>query len=287
MSVSKPTISVLMNTRNEDRNLPYALRSVQGWVDEIVVVDMESTDRTREIAQEFGARVYLHEPLGFADPARAFGLAQTTGTWVLILDADELISEGLSTVLLDLASQDRFDAIWLPRLNYVFGDQMHATGWGPAQDRQLRFFKRDAVELTATVHDFTHLRAGARVMTIEPGSDVALVHFNYTSARHFVEKTNRYTSIEADQAVAAGVRASTRALLWAPIREFLRLYVYRRGYRDGWRGFHLASFMAFYRFLSVAKRLERERAGTEAEIDEHYREEAEAWLAPSGPRASS
>jgi glycosyltransferase involved in cell wall biosynthesis len=82
---------VVINTLNEERRLPYALRSVQDWVDEIVVVDMHSDDKTVEIAEAFGARIFTHERVGYADPARAFAFARATGDWILILDADELV----------------------------------------------------------------------------------------------------------------------------------------------------------------------------------------------------
>src|SRR5450759_1251360 len=89
-------ISAVINTLNEERNLPFALRSVQDWVDEIVVVDMHSEDATRDIAKQYGARVFLHERLGYADPARAFALEQAVGDWILLIDADELIPAPLS-----------------------------------------------------------------------------------------------------------------------------------------------------------------------------------------------
>ena len=89
--VKAQRISVVINTLNEERRLPYALRSVQDWVDEIVVVDTHSDDKTVEIAEEFGARIFTHERVGYADPARAFAFARATGDWILILDADELV----------------------------------------------------------------------------------------------------------------------------------------------------------------------------------------------------
>ena len=97
-------ISVVINTWNEEQNLPWSLGSVRSWADEIVVVDMHSQDRTREIAESFGAKVYLHEWLGFADPARAFAIAQATCDFVLLLDADEMIPKPLSRELQRIAN---------------------------------------------------------------------------------------------------------------------------------------------------------------------------------------
>jgi glycosyltransferase involved in cell wall biosynthesis len=90
VAARRPRISAVFNTFNEEKRLRFALRSVKPWVDEIVVVDMHSSDATRTIAENFGAKVFLHEPLGYADPARAFAVAQATGDWILMLDADRL-----------------------------------------------------------------------------------------------------------------------------------------------------------------------------------------------------
>lgn len=128
--MSKPTISAAINTYNEERDLPFALRSISSWVDEIIVVDMHSTDRTREIAKEFGAKVFLHENVGFADPARAFALSKCKGEWILILDADEMIPKPLSDWLLNAAENNRGDVFRISRENYFFGEIMRHTRTG-------------------------------------------------------------------------------------------------------------------------------------------------------------
>ncbi len=272
-------ISAVLNTLNEERNLPNALRSVRPWVDEIVVVDMHSTDGTVAIARRFGAVVYQHEPLGFADPARPFAVSRANGDWILLLDADELVTKGLASRLLQIVDENATDVVWVPLLNYVFGSTMRATGWGPDQAAKLRFFRRGMVEFAPTIHAFMAPADGARAVTIPYSEGVALVHFNYASVRQFIEKTNRYTDIEADQAIGSGGSAGVGRLLWAPIREFVKLYFWHGGYRDGWRGLELAILMAFYRFASVAKLRERRMVGTESEIAARYVRVADQWLA--------
>src|SRR5450759_4249900 len=105
------SISVVINTLNEEANIAYALRSVRTWVDEIVVVDMHSDDRTREVAETYGARVYLHDRVGYVEPARRFALAKATGDWILILDADELIPPRLARRLSDIAAAGQADVV--------------------------------------------------------------------------------------------------------------------------------------------------------------------------------
>src|SRR5205809_791168 len=95
----RPSISAIILTLNEEKRLPYALRSVTPWVDEIVVVDMQSDDRTVDIAREMGAKIYTHERVEFFESARALGLEKSSGDWILVLDADELIPAPLSHTL--------------------------------------------------------------------------------------------------------------------------------------------------------------------------------------------
>jgi glycosyltransferase involved in cell wall biosynthesis len=275
----------VINTLNEERRLPYALRSVRDWVDEIVVVDMLSDDRTVEIAKAFGARVFTHERLGYADPARAFALAKATGDWILILDADELVPPRLARRLRDIAAKDEADVVDVPRLNYLLGEPLAGTGWGPSQDSHQRFFRRGWIEATGDVHNFLHLREGARVLRLASDSQPALVHFNYTDVADFIERLNRYTTIEAVGRAADRRRVRRTHAIAAMIREFVRRFLRDKGYRDGWRGFYLAGLMAFYRFAVYAKLEESRSIGTREDVQHLYETEAERWLSGQDPGA--
>ncbi len=88
-------ISVVINTLNEEENLPRVLASVKNFADEIVVCDMHSEDGTVEIAKKAGAKVYKHKRIGYVEPARNYAISKTTGEWILILDADEQVPKAL------------------------------------------------------------------------------------------------------------------------------------------------------------------------------------------------
>jgi glycosyltransferase involved in cell wall biosynthesis len=274
-----PLISAAINTWNEERNLPRALRSIRSWVDEIVVVDMHSDDRTVEIAKSFGAHVHVHERLGFADPARAFAIEQTRGSWVLILDADELVPHPLSMRLTEIAREARADVVQIPRRNYLLGAELKHTGWGLSSDYQMRFFRRGALHTTATIHDFLKPALNARLLRLPPVPELSIVHFNYLDIGHFLEKLNRYTTIEARQAAERGETSSVASALAKALSEFCSRYVGAGGYRDGWRGFYLSALMAFYR-LSAAGKLTELVAGVTPERTERlYADVAERVLA--------
>lgn len=242
-------ISVVINTLNEEANLARALRSVRTWADEIVVVDMQSDDATKEIARSFGARVFDHPRMGFADPARSYAVAQASHEWILILDADELVPRSLAIALRQVVDEGAADVVFIPRHNFFAGAPIEGNGWGPRDDRYPRFFRRGALELTPRIHDFMHPLPGVRVKSLPPDEAHALAHFAYLDVSSHLQKLNRYTSIEAstDASGTARKRSLLRAL------RAISLYALHSGHRDGWRGVYLAAAFVFYRVAVWAK----------------------------------
>ena len=283
----RPTISVVINTRNEERNLPYALRSVASWVQEIVVVDMHSTDGTLRIAKSFGAKTFTVERAGFADPARAFAVAQATGEWILVLDADELIPEPLSRRLIEIASDGMGDVVMVARRNFLLGTPLIGSGWGPRQDVHSRFYRRGCLTFPGDIHRSPVASPGVRVVDIsveEPSSELAIQHFNYLGFDDFIERLNRYTGIEAKEAGERGESSSLLRGLAKACREFGWRFVRSKGYRDGWRGIYLSVLMGVYRLASSAKQKQLEVVGSDEAIEVLYAEEAERLLSayPAG-----
>ncbi len=274
-----PRVSVVVNTLNEEANLPWALRSVSPWADEIIVVDMHSDDNTAQIARDFGAKVFFHERTTAVDGARAFAIEQATGDWVLLLDADELVPAALSKVLLDIAGQDQADVVKIPWLNYLLGSPLLHTGWGPRQDQHTRFFKPDFLRATDSIHNFLAPVPTARVAELPYVPGHAVVHFNYVDVSHFLEKLNRYTCVEAVQAFKRGERSTLVGTVLNSSKEFFRRYVRSQGYRDGWRGFYLSLIMAFYRVITDAKMKELEMLGSREAVLASNRTQASEVIA--------
>lgn len=248
--MSAPKISVLINTRNEEANIRLCLESARP-ADEIVVVDMESEDRTVEIAREYTDKVYSHPKLGYADPARAFALSKASCDWVLILDADELATPGLWKAIRAIAASDRADVAIIPFRTWMFGRELKGGGWGAGQDTHPRFFRRSTNILSERVHLMFEIPASARVERITD-LGACIVHFNYLDLEHFLEKSNRYTTIEARNA-REGKKAGLphfRAAMAKAAKEFIRRFFVKKGYRDGSTGFLLAFLQASY-YLSA------------------------------------
>ena len=230
------------------------------------------------MARHFGAEIHFHERVNYVEPARAFAVEKCRGDWVLILDADELVPAPLSRALLALASSGTADAARLPRQNYLFGEAIHHGGWGAEEDRQLRFFRRGAVELSPRIHAVIQASPGARVTDLPGGPGMALVHFSYLDVSDFLQRLDRYTSIEARDALERGETPGGAKVVAAALREFARRFFKRRGFRDGWRGAALAAFMSFYQIATMAKLRELESSGPREKVIERYHEIAEKVL---------
>lgn len=279
MKGSEPKISVLINTLNEEQNLPYALRSVKPWADEIVVVDMYSDDRTVEIARDFGAKVYFHDRIVEFELARRTAIDQASNEWMFFLDADEIVPPKLARRLLEIVSDNKFDVVKVPRLNYFVGHPMYFSGWGPDEDKQFRLFRRGKLSARAKMHDHIELSEGASILELSSSLDGVIVHFSYVDFEQFIYKLNRYTTIHAHQSVDLGERPTVLNALFRATKRFLGHYLIRKGYKDGWRGIYLALLMFLYEITTHAKSTQLTKIGDNRAIREFYGKEANKIIA--------
>lgn len=271
-------ISVLINTKNEASRIRHAINSVKSWAGEIVVVDMHSDDGTGTIAKEMGARVIDHPDIGFVEPARRRAVEEARLPWVLVLDADELVPPSLAESLIDISHRDDCDVVLLSCLNFFFGSPLRHTGWGPKTDRHIRFFRPGFVQFGERIHEPPRPVEGARLYTLEPAAGQYLLHHNYVDVSHFLEKLDRYTTIEANHMVEARLAISSRRAALGAAREFWWRFVRHGGYRDGFRGLSLSWLMATYRLVAWAKANQLKTVGDRSRILEIYNEHAEAVI---------
>jgi (heptosyl)LPS beta-1,4-glucosyltransferase len=248
------SISAMTLVRNEELNIRQCLETLR-WCDEIVVVDMDSSDKTVEIAREYTDKIYFHEKVLTFDIAKKFGVEKTVGDWVLLIDADEMIQNSLAALLRSLSENNTLDIVEIPFKHYIMGDWVQHTGWGYTP--LPRFFRKGKIHFTETIHGYMHKAPDAKVLTLESRDENCIYHFNYLDSTHFVEKLNRYTSTEAFHLYQNKVPFSYRRLIIAALLEFNGRYVVGKGYKDGVRGFVLSVMMAFYRALSYIKLWER------------------------------
>jgi len=244
-------VSVAIITRNEEHNLDRCLRSV-AWVEEVVVVDSESTDRTREIAARHRAAVHVRPWPGFVEQWN-FALSLASQPWVLVLAADEWLSEGAAAEIRNALTEPRADAYEMRRLTAFHGGFVKRA-WGP--DWQLRLFRNGRGRFAGgRVHESVCLDPGLRVERLRG----ELLHLTYRSVRGYVERMNRYTDLAAETMRDQERGFSVVALLVRPWAAFVKHYLLRRGFLDGVRGLVVSVGAACYVFFKLAKRWEMER----------------------------
>jgi glycosyltransferase involved in cell wall biosynthesis len=245
-------LSVTIIAWNEEERLRACLDSV-AWADEIIVVDAESTDKTTALAREFTDRVWVRPWPGFA-AQKNFALEQATCPWILSLDADERLTPELAARIRQILADDGpADGYSIPRRNVFWGAWVRHGGLYP--DYQLRLFRRGAGRFVA---DLVHesVRVTGRVDTLAE----ALLHQSYRDLEDFVRRSNRYSTLAADDWIRRRRHVSIPALVLKPLGRFLSMYIVQRGFLDGWRGFVLAVLYAEYVFLRTAKAWEARRA---------------------------
>jgi len=245
-------ISVIIHTFNEEKNIRNCLETVK-WADEVIIVDMYSDDRTIEIAKEYTDKIYFFDRVGYVEPARQFALEKATHEWVLVVDADELVPLKLKNKLIEIMEKNLADVVFIPHNNYLFGRLMQGTGWGALQDYHPRFFKKIFVSFSEAIHAIFRINKDARVYYIDD-PEAGFIHFSYIDAEHFLDKLNRYTTIEAKNMFNGIKRApSLIKFLLILLIEMLYRFIKRKGYKDGLYGFSLTILMVAYYASSYLK----------------------------------
>lgn len=253
-------ISVVINTYNASRFLREVLNSVKTF-DEIVICDMESTDNTLDIAREYGCKIvtFPKENHVSAEPARTFAIQSATHPWVLVIDADEIVTPELHDYLYDFISKhedaldsrnaDAITGLWIPRKNYFMGRFMHCH----YPDYLLRFFIKDGTTWPPHVHTFPTVR-GRQERIPRQRMDMALIHLANDGVKDIVRKTNQYTENEIYK--KAGKHYGWGALLWRPFFRFFKAYILKGGWRDGKEGFIRARLEGEYQLVMLGKFIE-------------------------------
>jgi len=246
-------ISAVIITFNEEAKIADAIRSV-AWADEILVVDSESTDRTREIASGLGARVITEKWRGFSGQ-KQFATDWATHDQIFSLDADERVSDGLKDEILEIRDSDvAADGYRVPRSSTYLGREIRHSGWYP--DWQLRFFDRTKGRWKdVAVHESVEMSEGATVSQLSGD----ILHFSIDSVKQHSEMINsRYAPLSAEAMFASGTRATPASIALYPAVTFLRTYLIKAGFLDGFPGLVIAYFAAYNVFLKYLLLWERQ-----------------------------
>lgn len=243
------SISVVIHTYNSEKYLEECLQSVSS-VEEIIICDMYSTDKTIEIAKKYGCKIIYHENVGYVEPARNFALSHATKDWTLVLDSDEIVPETLMNYLKEEIKKDNCpDVFIIPRKNLVFGKFMRCL----YPNMIIRFFRTGYVTFETQVHVTPNIHKG-RVFEIDSKrQELALIHYNYDTVESYISRTNKYTSLEIDKLVERNFRFTLKYFFLRPIGEFIKRFFLKSGYKDGVHGFIVCFILAMYKSIAVIK----------------------------------
>lgn len=248
-------ISFCVITLKEEKNLPRALKSAQGIADEIIVVDCGSTDRTIQIAQEFGARVFHRAWTNFSEQ-RNYAVSQASCEWIYTLDADEELSEGLRGSLLEWKKADaQLNAYEMPRRTWYLGGWVKHSGWYP--NLQRRLYRKGAAKYSGIVHETLEFEGDAGYL----GGD--LLHYTVENFAEHEANVEKYSTLAAKKMFDEGKRRWRGAVWFATPWTFLRSFVFRLGFLDGYRGVLIARMAARttrLKFMKLGKLIAAERA---------------------------
>lgn len=242
-------LSATVITLNEQSNLDRCLTSIKGLVDEIVVVDSGSTDETVLIAKKHGAKVVTHHFSNFADQ-KNYAMNQASGEWVLSVDADEEIPESLASEIRNAIEVGKYDAYLIGRRNFILGDEIRYSRWSP--DRHIWLWKKEKGKWSGKVHEEVIVNGSVGLLKNSK------IHFQDKTIEQFVAKNNRYSTLEAERMFERGVRFSWWKMIYDSKLEWFVRYIYKMGFRDGWRGLALAHLMADFKIEIWLKLLEKE-----------------------------
>ena len=239
-------ITATIITFNEADHIRAACESVS-WANEIVVVDSESTDATREIAAECGARVINRAWPGFTKQ-KQFAAEAAQHEWIFSLDADERVSDELRHSIEDLlytTETQLADGYRIARRAFYMGRWIRGGGWYP--DYQLRLYNRSRGRWRgAYIHESVKMDADARIETLKGD----ILHYTVSDAAHHHRMIGeRYAPLAARQMFEKGQRTTPFRIATAGPAAFIRSYILKGGFRDGLAGFAIASFAAHHAFL--------------------------------------
>ena len=236
-------ISATIITQNEELNIERCLTSLS-WVDEIVIVDSYSTDKTIEICKRFKCKIIQTDWKGFGNTKR-FAVDNASNDWILSIDADELVTEELKNRIENILIDPKYQAYNIKRISYYLNRRVNHCGWD--RDYPLRLFDRNYGNFNdKEVHESVVIKGNKTKL------EEAILHYTYPNISSHINKINRYTdlsSIEMEGKRSYGILTS----LLLGINKFLKMYFLQKGFLDGRIGFILSINSAFGVYLKYLK----------------------------------
>ncbi|MDO8525976.1 MAG: glycosyltransferase family 2 protein [Candidatus Omnitrophota bacterium] len=247
--MQRQKLSVVVLTRNEEAIIAGCLDSVK-WADEIIVIDDNSADRTVEIAGQYAAKVIAHPLDNDFSGQRNLGITRASGEWILQMDADERVTVGLKEKIeAILESEEELSAFRFKRANNFCGKFL-AFG-GEDMHKPVRLFKKGKARFSGGIHE--ELIVDGNTGEI----DAVMEHYNFPGISHYIATQDFYTGMEAkslyEKSGLIPEKKLRKELLFGPVKLFLKIYIKKKGFKDGLHGMVFAILSAWRRFMIYAK----------------------------------
>lgn len=241
------SISLIIHTKNEENNIKNCIASAKDIVDQIIVVDMESHDKTREIAKKLGAEVYIVKDNRFVDDYRNFGISKARFKWILSLDADELLTDTLRKTIQKFVNEDKYDVIVFPFKNIRLRKWMKHTGWWP--DYHPRLYKKGYLKwpMLNQAHIMPIIKG--RIFTLSAVEKNAIVHKNVNDMKTFFEKMINYYLLNKSDDYFKKRKITLANLVNYYEGEFKWRFIEEKGYLDGTHGFVFSKLREYAKFM--------------------------------------
>lgn len=240
-------LSVYILAYNEETKIAAAIESVL-WADEVVVIDSGSSDRTAEVARSYGVRVEQVSFEGFGK-LRNRALELCSHEWVLSIDSDERCTpEARDEICAIISDPDALDAYFIPRRNYFMGRWIRHSGWYPDYRQPQLFRKGKLLYADDLVHE------GFRALGSLGYLKNPIWQFPFSDLSEILRKADRYSGLGSRKLALKGVKGGIFKALMHAVGNFLRIYVLKAGFLDGWAGFVIAlgNFEGtFYRYAKL------------------------------------
>jgi len=250
----KPDLTILIPCRNNRQYLEQCIPEYLQHAAQVLVVDSYSTDGSAKIAAQLGAEV-VQRRYDTSARQKNWALTHVRTEWVFQIDTDEEPEAGLFQEICAVVQKhdEKTAAYRIPRKNHYQGAYFRYGGFYP--DYQCRLFRRGACRwLEREVHAHLHVRGATGTLRKH------ILHYGMPSLSKQLSNLDRYTRYECDEMLKANKTHGFARLLFHPPLIFAYRYLWLRGFLDGWRGFVIAAYTAFYDFIAIVKNIERQHA---------------------------
>ncbi len=238
-------LSVVIVTKNEECNIERCLKSVKNIASEIIVVDAFSNDKTIDICNNFGCKVFQKEWEGFGK-AKKFAVDQTENDWIFSIDADEEVSENLKSELNKILVNPNYNVFKIKRRSFFLGKEIKHCGWN--RDYPKRLFNKKYGNFNSDIVHESVIIEGERGKIENP-----IFHYTYPTIKSFVNKMNLYSELNAEKLFNNGKNVTIFGSMFYCIVRFIRMYFFDFGFLDGRKGFILSVITSYGVFLKYIK----------------------------------